>query len=58
MKKVNNKLAMTLLRGVVALSGLMVTGCVALFTESWNSLFIVGLVGITIVVLIDEHIKN
>lgn len=58
MKRINKKLAMTILRGVVALSGLMATGCVALFTESWNSLFIVSLVGITIVVLIDEHIKN
>lgn len=58
MKRIQNKsLAMALLRGAVALSGLMATVCVALFMESWNSLFAVSLLGITVVVLIDENIK-
>lgn len=56
MKRINNKsLAMALLRGAVALSGLMATVCFALFTESWNSLFAVSLTGLAITVLLDEH---
>jgi hypothetical protein len=58
MKKIQNKsLAMALLRGAVALSGLMATMCFALFCESWNSLFAVSLAGLTITVLLDETIK-
>ena len=49
---------MALLRGAVALSGLMATVCFALFTESWNSLFAVSLSGLTIVVLFDEYLKR
>ena len=49
---------MALLRGAVALSGLMATACFALFTESWNSLFVVCLFGLTITVLLDEIIKS
>lgn len=59
MKRITNKsLAMALLRGAVALSGLMVTVCFALFCESWNSLFAVSLAGLTITVLLDETIKS
>ena len=59
MKRIQNKsLAMALLRGAVALSGLMATVCVALFTESWNSLFVVCLFGLTVTVLLDETIKS
>jgi len=59
MKRINNKtLAMALLRGAVALSGLMATACFALFCESWNSLFAVSLAGLTITVLLDETIKS
>lgn len=59
MKRIQNKnLAMALLRGAVALSGLIATVCFALFCESWNSLFAVSLAGITVVVLTDENIKS
>jgi hypothetical protein len=59
MKRINNKtLAMALLRGAVALSGLMATMTFALFTESWNSLFAVSLAGLIITVLLDEKIKS
>lgn len=59
MKRITNKsLAMALLRGAVALSGLMATMTFALFTESWNSLFAVSLAGLTITVLLDETIKS
>lgn len=59
MKRITNKsLAMALLRGAVALSGLMATVCVALFCESWNSMFAVSLAGLTITVLLDETIKS
>lgn len=59
MKRINNKnLAVALLRGVTALSGLMATVCAAFFTESWNSLFAVILLGVTATVLIDEVIIN
>lgn len=59
MKRITNKnLAMALLRGAVALSGLMATVCTALFCESWNSLFAVSLAGLAAVVLLDETIKS
>ena len=59
MKRITNKsLATALLRGAVALSGLMATMTFALFTESWNSLFAVSLTGLTITVLLDETIKS
>jgi len=59
MKRINNKtLAMALLRGAVALSGLMATACFALFCDSWNSLFAVSLTGLAAVVLLDETIKS
>ena len=59
MKRITNKnLAMVLLRGAVALSGLMATACFALFCESWNSLFVVCLFGLTVTVLLDETIKS
>ena len=59
MKRIENKsLAMALLRGAVALSGLMATVCFALFTESWNSLFAVVLIGITATTLFDEYLKR
>lgn len=53
-----NKLAMALLRGVVALSGLMATMTLALFTESLTSCAWVLLVGTIIVVLVDEYLKS
>lgn len=49
---------MALLRGAVVLSGLMSTVCFALFTESWNSLFAVVLIGITATTLFDEYLKR
>ena len=59
MKRIQNKsLAMALLRGAVALSGLMATVCFALFCESWNSLFAVALIGITATTLFDEYLKR
>jgi hypothetical protein len=59
MKRINNKnLAMALLRGAVALSGLMATVCFALFCESWNSCFAVALCGLTVTVLTDENLKH
>lgn len=57
MKKMNNKLAMALLRGAVALSGLMATMTVALFTESLQSCGLVLLVGAIAITLVDESIK-
>ena len=58
MKKINNKLATVLLRGVVALSGLMATMTLVLFTESLISCAWVLLVGTIIVVLVDEYLKS
>lgn len=58
MKKINNKLAMVLLRGTVALSGIMATMTVALFTESLNSCVLALLVGALVTVVIDEMIIN
>jgi hypothetical protein len=59
MKRITNKsLATALLRGAVALSGLMATVCFLLLCNSWQSLFAVSLAGITIVALTDEHIKS
>lgn len=58
MKKINNKLAIALLRGVVTLNGFMVTMCVALFMESLNSFVVALLVGALIIVLVDETITN
>lgn len=58
MKKINNKLAMALLRGVVALSGIMSTITVALFTERLNSCVLALLVGAIIITLVDESIKS
>ena len=58
MKRINNKLAMALLRGAVALSGIMATVCVALFTESLNSCVLTLLVGAIIITLVDELVKN
>ena len=57
MKKINNKLAMVLLRGAVALSGIMATITVALFTESLNSCALALLVGAITITLVDELIK-
>lgn len=57
MKKVNNKLAMALLRGAVALSGIIATITVALFTENLNSCVLVLLVGAIAITLVDELIK-
>lgn len=56
MKKINNKLAMALLRGTVALSGIMATITVALFTESLTSCVLALLVGTLVTVAIDEII--
>lgn len=58
MKRINNKLAMALLRGAVALSGIMTTVCVAFFTESLNSCILALLTGASVTVLIDEIILN
>ena len=59
MKRIINKfLAIALLRGAVALSGLMATVTFALFTESWNSCFAVALIGVTATVIMDEHLKR
>lgn len=58
MKKMNNKLAMALLRGAVALSGLMATMTIALFTESLSSCVLALLVGALVIVVIDEMIIN
>lgn len=59
MKRITNKnLAMALLRGAVVLSGLMATVCFAFFTESWNSCFAVALCGLTVTILMDEHLKS
>ena len=57
MKKINNKLAMALLRGAVALSGIIATITVAFFTESLHSCGLTLLVGAIIVTLVDESIK-
>ena len=56
MKRINSKLAMALLRGTVAFSGLMATMTVALFTESLHSLVLVLLIGALTITLIDEII--
>ena len=56
MKKVNNKLAMALLRGAVTLSGLMTTMTVALFTESLHSFVLVLLIGAMTITLVEEII--
>lgn len=58
MKKVNNKLAMALLRGTIALSGIMTTITIALFTESLTSCVTALLVGALIITLIDESINK
>ena len=59
MKRINNnKLAVILLRGVTALSGLMATMCVALFTESLRSCALTLLIGTIAIILIDEIIKD
>lgn len=58
MKRLNQNVAVGVLRTLTALSGLMATTCFTLFCESWNSLFAVSLVGITVVVLTDENIKS
>ena len=58
MKKVNNKLAMALLRGTIALSGIMTTITIALFTESLTSCVTALLVGALIISLIDESINK
>ncbi len=59
MKRIQNKsLAMVLLRGAVVLSGLMATTCFALFAESWNSCFAVALCGLTVTILMEEHLKS
>ena len=56
MKKVNNNLAMALLRGAVTLSGLMTTMTVALFTESLHSFILVLLIGAMTITLVNEII--
>lgn len=56
MKKVNNKLAMALLRGAVTLSGLMATMTIALFTESLHSFVLVLLIGAMTITLVEEII--
>ena len=58
MKKINNKLAMALLRGAVALSGLMATIIAALFTESLSSCALILLIGGVAITLADESIIN
>lgn len=58
MKKINNKLAMALLRGAVALSGIMVTMTVVLFTENLKSCVLVLLVGAVAITLVDESISK
>ena len=59
MKRIQSKsLAMALLRGAVVLGGLMATACFTLFTESWDSLFAVALIGITATILFDECLKR
>lgn len=58
MKKVNDNLAITLLRGVVAVSGIMATMTIALFTESLNSCVLVLLIGAIAITLVDELINK
>ena len=58
MKKINNKLAMALLRGAVALSGIMATMIIVLFTENLKSCMLTLLIGVSTVVLVDEIILS
>lgn len=58
MKRLNQNVAVGVLRTLTALGGLMATVCFALFCESWNSCFAVALCGLTATTLFDEYLKR
>lgn len=58
MKKLNNKTAMALLRGAVALVGLTCTFVGMLLTDSWQSFIMVWLAGGAVVTLVDDYMKS
>ena len=58
MKRLNKISGVALLRGVTFLSGIMATMCFASFMESWNTLFAVVVIGVTVTTIMDEQIKS